>query len=544
MNPRRGLPSDPDDQFGSDETELEMSAIRRGLWLDESQDVVAPRRASRALADGEDEDPTLSSIDLAPRHAGPPEDVDSADDQQGADATPGRPMTDKARPAQNPSPPAANTGRGASRWPLTVVGITVLGLGTAFGAGAIPAEPAPLSGTIPLVTAISRICPVPAGGEASLLAFTPDGGIDVRQIGDDQATTQSGRLELPGQTEPLLISPAVAESGVTGGSLVTTENQQWWGACEAGADDQYVQLPGGAEASLTIVNPESVDALVDVTLSGPDGEITGDGLRGITVGANSQHVIDLDPLAGSVDALGARVRTSLGRVGLSAQVARNSGADFATGTLQSTDLIIPAVPARPSKTVILLTNPGTSRAVVQLEGLSEAGRFTLPGFESVTLNAQRTAAVDLTDAIGGLPVSLLISSDDPIAASAVVTASDDFGIEPAQAADESVAGQNLVGVVAGPGSLQLANPGNREALVVVDWGEGQANANLRIPAGTVASIPIPEAAATARATSTAPLFGALMLSAQGRSGFAIAQLEPAARARSTMPVEIDVGLGR
>ena len=47
----------------------------------------------------------------------------------------------------------------------------------------------------------------------------------------------------------------------------------------------------------------------------------------------------------------------------------------------------------------------------------------------------------------------------------------------------------------------------------------------------------------ARVTSTAPLSAALLLSAQGRSGFAIAQLEPAARTQASMPVEIDAGLG-
>ena len=75
-----------------------------------------------------------------------------------------------------------------------------------------------------------------------------------------------------------------------------------------------------------------------------------------------------------------------------AQIAREDGGDFATGTVQSTDLIIAAVPTDASKTVVLLTNPGTSRAVVQIEAVSEAGRYALPGFESVTLDAQRTTA--------------------------------------------------------------------------------------------------------------------------------------------------------
>ncbi len=284
-------------------------------------------------------------------------------------------------------------------------------------------------------------------------------------------------------------------------------------------------------------------ALVDVTLSGPDGEIVGDGLRGITIPADSQRVIDLGSFADDVDALGARIRTSLGRVSAVAQIARDDSGDFATSTVQSTGLIIAAVPADASGTVVLLTNPGTSRAVVQIEAVSEAGRYALPGFESVTLDAQRTTAVDLTDAIGGLPVSVVISGRDLIAASAVVTTNGDLGIEPAQVVDESVAANDLVAVVPGPGRLQLANPGDQESLIVIDWGEDQAEATTTASAGTVVSVPIPEGAETVRVTSTAPLSAALLLSAQGRSGFAIAQLEPAARTQASMPVEIDAGLG-
>jgi len=137
----------------------------------------------------------------------------------------------------------------------------------------------------------------------------------------------------------------------------------------------------------------------------------------------------------------------------------------------------------------------------------------------------------------------VISGRDLIAASAVVTTNGDLGIEPAQVVDESVAANDLVAVVPGPGRLQLANPGDQESLIVIDWGEDQAEATTTASAGTVVSVPIPEGAETVRVTSTAPLSAALLLSAQGRSGFAIAQLEPAARTQASMPVEIDAGLG-
>ncbi len=552
--PRRALPPEPDDQFSSDETELEISAIRRGMWLDESREVVSPRSAARAQSDDQDDEPTLSSIDLAPSGANRSSDADAdaqeLDQPEGdqikdgaADPTVSGPASSGAGGVVEVDPPTA-AAQATSRWRLRVLGVTALGLATALGLGSIPAAPAPIPEMIPLVTAISRICPVPSGTEADLRATTLEGGIDVRVIGQSQFTSEGGLLNLPGQTQPLVISPTVPESGVTGGSLVVTEKQYWWGACQAPLDDQYVQVPHSADAQLMIVNPELSDALVDVTLSGPDGQITGEGLRGITIEANSQHVIDLGALAGSDQVLGARVRTSLGRVSVTAQFDGESGADFATSTVQGTNLIVSAVPDNAERTVLLVTNPGTSRAIIQIEAVSQAGRFTLPSFESVPLNAQRTTELDLTDEIGGLPVSLVISSGDPIAVSAVITDNDDLGLEPARAAGESVSELDLLGVVPSAGTLQLVNPSAGDAYITVDWGERQADANQMIAAGTIGFIPIPGGAESVRVTSTSPLFGALLLRRGAEPGFAIAQLEPAARAQSSMPVEIDVGLGR
>ena len=202
------------------------------------------------------------------------------------------------------------------------------------------------------------------------------------------------------------------QASVIGGSLVHVDEQAWWGPCHTPLADQYVLLPGGQGAKLIIINPEPDEALIDVTLSGPAGEITGDGLRGITIPANSQHEIDLGPLAGSLDAVGARVRSSVGRVLAVAQVSRDKGGDFATSTVQSTRLMVAAIPAGASKATLLLTNPGTSRNVVRIEALGEGGRFDLPGFESYAVDAQRTIAIDLTAAIEGAHLARVITARD------------------------------------------------------------------------------------------------------------------------------------
>lgn len=536
MKPRRGLPEpdEPSGPLGADETELELSAVRRGLWLDDEQNPQVPKRATRAASADDD----LAAIDLQPSGRvvdGPPKA--QADQPAKARKRAGTVPAGRPRTAQAEAAPVGRRTKG-------VVGAAVLGLALAFGAGAIPGQPAPLPETVPLVTAISRTCPITDVGASTLLAISSQGSIQLRQVGQTAVTVQSGQLALSDQTVATVVTPSEAQASVTGGSLTYAQERTWWGACRSSLADQYVQVPGGAGAKLVIINPEPDPALIDVTLSGPNGEITGDGLRGITVAANSQRTIDLDPLAGSVDALGARVRSSVGRVMASAQVSRPQGGDFATGTLQARELVIAAIPEDATKTQLLLTNPGTTRNVVKIEAVGQAGRYELPGFESYALDAQRTVAVDLTQAIEGVPVALLISGRDEFAASAVITMGEDFGIESAQVDDESIAWQDLTAVVPSTGTLQIANPGTDEALVVIDWGPGQAAANRTILPGSVAAVDVPAGARQVNLTSTAPIAAALMLRSAEHPGFAVAVLNPSPRSQSSMPMEVDSGLGR
>ncbi len=568
MSPRRRMPEpEPIGPF-SDETEVEMSAIRRGLWLDDDQEVAAPRRASRAAAEGDEpEEMDLAEVDLQPRRASralPAEDVQpepepvteapqaapESAEQAGKQAEAKAPAQTKpaaSTPASKPKAPVQELTpdqRRRRRWLVGVAAGAAASLALSFGVGALPPQDAPLPDTVPLVTAISRTCPVTDLAPGTLVAASSEGDIGVRIVGERRSTEQAGRLWLPDRTAPSVISPTLPQASVSGGHIVSTDTQLWWGTCRAPQADQYVQLPGGVDARLTIINPEPDDALVDVTLSGPEGEITGDGLRGLTVPGNSQIAVELSSHAQGTDALGARIRSSVGRVLAVGQVSRPTGGDFAAGTAQGTAVVIPALPSDPSSTKLLLTNPGTSRNVVKIEAVSEAGRYVLEGYEGYALDAQRTVSLDLTSLIAGSPMALVITARDSFAATAVVQVADDFAIEPGVLADDSVAAQDLVSVVPGPGLLQLANPGSGEVLAVINWGTGQAPANRTIGPGAIASIEIPAGAAQARVEATGPIAGALLLTVPDRSGIAVVVLHAAARPQASMPMEVDPVLGR
>lgn len=603
MRPRRGLPADDDfdatDEF-EDTNELEVSAVRRRLLADDELDQQdqgpqanseAPSRASRRAADPPDDsdeadEPTgpgrrasRASVEEPPadlpEDAAPPAPMSVIDEPDPVDTDPTIPVVTpldagtttpadfpaaapigsaptrpakaksaKVTPSKAKEASATPNSRLGRHRALSAVAVIVGTLLATLGVGALPAEQAPVPDTVPLVTALSRICPAADAQPGTLYATSSDGQIRLREIGDDDHDLADSPLVRPDQTRAVVVGPDLPRASVVGGNLISTENQLWWGACRSALADQYVQLPGGSGAQLLIINPDRDPALIDITLSGPDGEITGDGLRGITIPANSQQIIDLAAHAADVAALGARVRSSIGRVQAVGLLSNDDGAGFASSTLQGTLIVVAAAPADPAFTRLVLTNPGTGRNIISIQAFGEAGSYDLPGFESYALNAQSTVVVDLSDAIGGLPVGLSISGRDVFAATLVTSKHGDLAIEPGQLDEQNVAAQDLVSVVPGPGVLHVTNPSEVEALVVVDWGAGQAPANRTIAPGASTTVEIPAGASWARVNSTAPIAAALLIHQVDRSGFAIVRLQPAARSQASMPMELDIGMGR
>ncbi|GAA2179073.1 hypothetical protein GCM10009785_04290 [Brooklawnia cerclae] len=559
QRPRRGLPPDAPNDPVDNVPDAETTAVRRALRDEELAAMTPPpaaRRPSRAASEPEPE-PTAAAEpeQTAPRRgrraAAESEPagaetvvVDShASAEKSASRTRGLRAPRSQGGASTAPPRPALTAVEARRRRLALA-FGLFGLIACLGIGLVPAQPAPVPQTVPLVTAISRTCPVSDTGPATLVASSSDGDIRLRELGSTATSTLTGPLSIGDQTTATILTPTLSESSVVGGTVMSSDTQQWYGSCRSPRTDQYVQLPGGDGATLLVINPESEDALIDITLTGPDGEITGDSLRGVTVPANSQHVVDLSAYAGSVDAVGARVRTSLGRVLAVAQAVRDDGGDFASNTILGRTVVIPAVPEGSGSTLLLLSNPGTTRNAVSIEAITSAGRYALPGYESYALNAQRTVQVDLTSALNGVPAALVITGREDFAASLFATAGGDFAVVPGELDEQSAAAQDLVAVVPGTGTLQITNSGDGEALVRVDWGEDQAPAARTVLAGSVATVDIPDGATTVRLTSNGPVSGALLVHSSSGSGLSAVPLEYSARSQAWIPIQPEAGMGR
>ena len=507
MTARRAMP-DPEDRAWDDT--MELSAIRRGVDWDLDVDPRAPRRA---LAE------QVPSMDLRPATRAMRAEVRTEPSRAA------EPVADTAPVEQERTPEHRQwlSLDHLRRQPLVPI-VLLGGLVLALVVGLLPGNTVPTTKLVPLVTQVSLVCPTAEG--------------DLQVVSADGAGHTTTTLGTPGFAT--VIAPEDRTTTVTGGRLVTADTRTAWAGCGRAQTDQYVQLPGGQGAQLEIINPDAADALIDITLSGPDGEITGPGLRGLTIAATSRTVIDLAEHADTRTALGARVRSSVGRVMAFGRIDRPDLLDVVPATQQGTHLTVAPTPGQVT-TRLLLTNPGTTRNAVTLTASSSAGQLALGANARITLDAQRTVAVDIPSE--NQAVALTLEGRDPFAVTAIAVTEADSGFVIGQSVETVESTQQLVAAVRGAGEVLVANPGEGEALVTIDWGEGQAIASVSVPTQSVVSVAIPEGATRAALDATLPVTATVALRGDG-SGLTTHLAQPVPRTTAAMPLEYHPGLGR
>ena len=103
------------------------------------------------------------------------------------------------------------------------------GAALSLAIGALPAQSAPLAQTVPLVTAISRTCPVTDIETSTLTAISSEGEIRLRDR-PDRVRFQASPVVLGDRTLPIVLAPSAPQASVVGGSLVHVD-EQTWGVC-------------------------------------------------------------------------------------------------------------------------------------------------------------------------------------------------------------------------------------------------------------------------------------------------------------------------
>ncbi len=240
-----------------------------------------------------------------------------------------------------------------------------------------------------------------AGADAWRTAVVDGQGVVV-----DQQGTGSGAVGYFAGTAPA--------SG--GGGLVV-------GACTGVVDDAWLMGLGsgnGHFSTLILTNLSGSSASVDVSLWGPEGPIDAVDADGIVIEPHSVRRIRLDELAAGESEIAVHLTRRRGSV--SAVVN-----DSSTSAPKGTEPISAAQSPRRSQVIgglvggasgrtLLVLNPGTSTARVDVEVVGQDGTFTPEGLEQVSVKGGTMQSVTIPPSAGAEPQALRLTSDRPVSA--------------------------------------------------------------------------------------------------------------------------------
>lgn len=301
------------------------------------------------------------------------------------------------------------------------------------------------------------------------------------------------------------------QGGLVGGILSRGNGGMSWTPCERAVTGGALVVPSSRGASLLVVNPDSTEAIVDLTIHGPDGELVPLGARGIAVGAGQTREVALSVLADVEGPVGVTFQTSRGRVSVVARLGEPAVEAGVAGQL-GTDHLLPGVPAGAQRVSVLVTNPGRDRAEVRVRALGVTPDYE-PAGGTALVEPGATVALALDAALAGEASTLRVTSDQEVAASLAVGAPDTALVAPVQA------GTELQGLVPDGGVLQLTAPG-ADARVKLEV-DGQQQ-DLSVARGT--TLALPEAVrGRVRLTSDQPVTAAVVYASE--QGQAIAPLQ-------------------
>ena len=294
--------------------------------------------------------------------------------------------------------------------------------------------------------------------------------------------------------------------GLSGVSCSSPQADHWFAGVNVSSD---------AQSSLFVVNLDSTEAVVDLTAYGPKGRLAAS--RGLRVPGNSASSISLQVIARDPDPVTVRVTTSQGRVAAFVRqfnwVAQTVvGADWVPdASTAGKDLVLSGIASGKGTRTLVVTNPGDLNASVALSVLTGNGSSGLAGLATLQVPPGTTRSFPLADGLGGEAAGLHLTSNQDVIAAVV----GDNG-EGQAGSDAVVAGTTAAlpadgvwPIAAGKSSaatLQLVNPGETDAVASVVTGTAsgtQTAVDVSVPAGSMAAIDLPRAAASSVRIQTA-----------------------------------------
>ena len=293
--------------------------------------------------------------------------------------------------------------------------------------------------------------------------------------------------------------------------------------CATPAASGYLQA-GYANATLMMENVDSQDAILNVSMLGASGEVDPSDLVDLKVPAGTVKQINIGDYASGISPVAVHWQSTVGRVLAWVESSSSSGFDIVTPTTAATQVVVPGIPGGATVNV-LITNPATVRVQANVDALTSQGRVPLAGANPVTIEAGSTASVDVTSALSTDPTALLVTSDQPVAASALVSHASDTATSSGVLPNQS-GGVDGFGVAPANSQLLISNPSSNDSQATVTTGSPSAAQTLPVPAGATVAVTVPQAGAVR--VSGAGLVSALVIrgGTDDSSGMSVVALAP------------------
>jgi hypothetical protein len=200
--------------------------------------------------------------------------------------------------------------------------------------------------------------------------------------------------------------------------------------CQAPGTDWWITGAEGGVGfadALLVANPGNTVANVTVTAWATRGRFEPPRLQSLTVDPGRTVRLPVGDYAPDERHVTFRVQATSGRVtaigvdtrfdGVSAR-----GLDFIPPTAPpAQDVVVAGLPGGPGTRRLVVTNPGTVDATVELRVVRTDGNFAPAAQPSVVVRAGRSAVVDLTDAFDDVAGSIALDSDAPVVAAAITS---------------------------------------------------------------------------------------------------------------------------
>ncbi len=322
-----------------------------------------------------------------------------------------------------------------------------------------------------------------AKSKTSALPLAPTGWIKSRpKANKTVALAATGSVAASLVADQVGLTSAGRFRGLTGAGCVAPATDWWF----AGADGRV-----GYTDALILSDPAPTAAEISISLWGTKGPLSTPTVDALRIRPRSVLRISIASIAPDAPTVAVHVHASSGAV-TAALVHRHSsglhsdGADFMPATAApARAALVAGYAAGKGPQELVLANPGSLDATVNLRLVTGSGSFAPAGIDQIILRAGHTRAISLARALAGTTGAVELTSDQPVLAQGLSEA-----ISPPNRPDFMW----LAATAALAGPAAIANgrePDGGRCLLLLSAPKAAASVRITTPSGQTRTISVP-----------------------------------------------------